>query len=416
LNPSQNHVPSLLSAILFILGGLFLFGIALFMGLTALASPFTGTEVQPQQTIFLAAFAFVAVVLFAAAFFALQKYLQKPAADHQVSLSLSMPRLTLLGAIAGVSILIGYLVSEMRIVNWVLLPILTIPAVALPLAVLLALGIQRLPLASRWQTWTVFGLSMSLGPILLFAFEILLAIVIFVGVVTYMVTRPELVVELQQVAEQMLVLGPQSEEAIELLAPFITSPGVMAVVLIYIALLVPAVEEIFKPIGVWLFARKLDSASQGFALGALSGAGYALIETIGVSGQQAADWAEILFSRIGTGLLHITTSALVGAAIVLALRERRYMRLLGTYLFAVLLHGLWNALAMFFTFSTIADMTGQAGQLSALQPFMIAAMASLAVVLFGILILHNRKWRKTVLPPPAPSSVVDERRDAGEIV
>jgi RsiW-degrading membrane proteinase PrsW (M82 family) len=214
----------------------------------------------------------------------------------------------------------------------------------------------------------------------------------------------------------MLVLGPQSEEAIELLAPFITSPGVMAVVLIYIALLVPAVEEIFKPIGVWLFARKLDSASQGFALGALSGAGYALIETIGVSGQQASDWAEILFSRIGTGLLHITTSALVGAAIVLALRERRYMRLLGSYLFAVLLHGLWNALAMFFTFSTIADMTGQAGQLSALQPFMIAAMAALAVVLFGILILHNRKWRKTVLPPPAPSAVVDEHRDAGEIV
>ena len=107
-------------------------------------------------------------------------------------------------------------------------------------------------------------------------------------------------------------------------------PGVIVTVLLYISVLVPAIEEIFKPIGVWLFARRLQSAAQGFALGALSGAGYALIETIGVSGQQTGEWASLLFSRIGTGLLHITTSALVGAAIVLLIAFGTFVGLGGS--------------------------------------------------------------------------------------
>jgi RsiW-degrading membrane proteinase PrsW (M82 family) len=168
--------------------------------------------------------------------------------------------------------------------------------------------------------------------------------------------------------------------------------------LVYIAILVPALEEIFKPLGVWLLAGKLESPAQGFTLGALSGAGYALIETIGVS-SQTVEWASLLFSRIGTGLLHITTSALMGAAIVLAWRERRYLRLIGTYFLALILHGLWNTFAMLFTFSSLAEPLGQQGNLSTLQPMMIIAMSILAIGLFAILVLSNRKMRNAVQFP-----------------
>jgi hypothetical protein len=271
---------------------------------------------------------------------------------------------------------------------------------------LLALGTRRLPFGTRWQTWTVLGLGMTLGPFLLFVLEIIIAIVIFVGIVAYIMMQPELVSELQGLSEQIMILGPQSEEAIELLSPFLTNPAVMAIALLYIAVLVPAIEEIFKPIGVWLFAGKLESTAQGFTLGALSGAGYALIETIGVSGQQTTEWATLLFTRIGTGLLHITTSAIMGAAIVLDWRERRYLRLLGSYFLAVSLHGLWNALAMVFTFSTLATFLEQPGRWSELQPAMIVAISGLVVVLLAILLLSNGRWRRTVLPSPvevAPS-------------
>ena len=192
-----------------------------------------------------------------------------------------------------------------------------------------------------------------------------------------------------------MLLGPESEAARDLLSPFLTKPAVIIIVLAYTAILVPALEEIFKPLGVWLLAGKLESPAQGFTLGALSGAGYALIETIGVS-SQTSEWASLLFSRIGTGLLHITTSALMGAAIVLAWRERRYLRLVGTYFLAVTLHGLWNTFAMLFTFSGLAELLGQPGLLSTLQPIIVITMSILAMGLFAILVLSNRKMRNIV--------------------
>jgi hypothetical protein len=178
----------------------------------------------------------------------------------------------------------------------------------------------------------------------------------------------------------------------------------MVTALLYIAVIVPAVEELLKPLGVWLLAGRLDSPAQGFTLGALSGAAYGLIETIGVSGQ-AEEWASLLFSRIGTGLLHITTSALVGAAIATAWRERRYLHLLGTYFLAVLLHGLWNTSAVLFTFSTVAELSNQPGRLSTLQPVWIVAMSVLAVILFVILLLSNRRMQRMAPPPNTESPV-----------
>jgi len=382
-------------------------GIALFMGVTALVSLFTGTEVRAEQTVPLVAFGFEAMVLLAAAFFSLQKFLHRPSVDEKALVSISGWQIILLVIVAAVSLLIGYQIGEMRNLIWVILPILTIPAIVFPLGVLLALGTHKLPFGTRWQTWSVLGLAMTLAPLILFALEIFIGLIIFSAVVAYVIVQPELAQELQRLSQELMILGPESEAALELLGPLLTRPGVMATALIYIAVLVPAIEEIFKPLGVWLFAGKLSPA-QGLTLGALSGAGYGLIETVGVS-TQTSEWASLLFSRIGTGLLHITTSALMGAAIVLAWRERRYLRLLGTYLLAVLLHGLWNSLAIIFTFSTIAQLFEQPGVLGTIQSPLIIALVLLAVLLFAILMISNLRMRKTVSPaaPIAPGDNIE---------
>jgi RsiW-degrading membrane proteinase PrsW (M82 family) len=329
LPEKQTHFASLFASILFALSGLFLLGIGLLMGLAALMVLFTGQPVQAPQTIYFVALSFEAVLLFAAAFFALQKNLHKPSADRPSFLSLSHMQIVVGLLVAAGVILIGRLIGAIEPVNWLLLPILTIPAVVLPLGMLTALGTQKLPLGRRWQTWSVLGLSMTLIPLFLLVLEAVLGLIMFIVAAAFLMLQPERA-ELEAVLRQIMILGPQSEAALDLLSPFLTRPDVIIMALIYIAVLVPAIEELFKPLGVWLLARKLDSAAQGFTLGALSGAGYALIETIGVTGQQG-DWASLLFTRIGTGLLHITTSALMGAAIVLAWRERGYVRLLGTY-------------------------------------------------------------------------------------
>jgi hypothetical protein len=398
----SNHYPSLFSSILFSLGALLLLGIALFMGMTVLVSLFTEAEVSADQTVPLVAFGFEASVLLAAAFFSLQKFLQKSSADENASVNVSTWQIILLIFVAGLSLLIGYQLGEMTSLLWIILPILTVPAIVFPIVVLLIFGTQKLPFGTRWQTWSVLGLSMTLAPLILFTLEIFMGFIIFAFVVGYLVTQPELVQELQRLSQEIMILGPESEATLELLGPLLTRPGVMAVTLIYIAVLVPAIEEIFKPIGVWLFARQLTPA-QGLTLGALSGAGYALIETIGVSAQ-TSEWASLLFSRIGTGLLHITTSALMGAAIVFAVREKRYLRLIGTYLLAVFLHGLWNSLAIFFTFSTLAEFFEQPGTLGTIQAESIIAMVILVIVLFSILVIANLKMRKTVSTSPAGST------------
>ena len=395
MRTSQTHLPSLLGLILFVLSGLFMLALALFMGSTAFFSFVSGQRVEVQQTILFLAFGFEAALLFTAAFVSWQKTSEKPSADRAASLPIPFAGIGLLSLVAALAILIGNAIGATEAINWLLLPVLTIPAVVLPLLVILALGTRNLPFGTRWQTWSALGLGMTLTPIILFILEAVVAVVVFVGVIAYVVSKPELALEMQRLSQQILILGPQSEEGLRLLAPLMTRPGVMVTALLYIAFLVPAIEELFKPLGVWLLARRLDSPAQGFSLGALSGAAYGLIETIGVSGQ-GAEWASLLFSRIGTGLLHITTSALMGAAIVLAWRERRWLRLTGTYLLAILLHGLWNTFAVLFTFSTLSEFLAQPGLLSMRQPVLIAIMSMLAFGLFVIRLLTNRRMRRTI--------------------
>jgi hypothetical protein len=349
------------------------------------------------------AFGFEAILLFAAAFFSFQKTLEQPLADRASRLTIPHWGLIAGVLIAALALLTGHQVASNPSLNWLLLPVLTVLAVALPLIILLAAGTQGLPLGSRWQSWSVLGLGMTLTPFVLFLLEAVAAVFVFVGIIAYVVARPELAAELQALSEQLILLGPQSEEALELLSPLLTRPGVIVTAVIYMAVLVPAVEELVKPLGVWLLAGRLDSAAQGFTLGALSGAGYGLIETISVSGQ-AVEWASLLFSRIGTGLLHITTTAVMGAAIVLAWRERRYARLIGTYFLVVLLHGLWNTVAVLFTFSNLAELLEQPERWSTGQPALIAVMGALATGLFVILIVSNHKMRNTI-PQPANVSV-----------
>jgi hypothetical protein len=411
LKTSQTHLPSLLSSLLFSLGAVLVFSTGLLMGLTALISLAQGKDVQIQQTILFVAFGFEAILLVLAAFFSFQKTLEKPSADRETSFTLTSWQMILVVIVASLSILVGSWLSGLKTVNWLVLPILTIPAVVLPLGALLALGTRNLPLATRWQSWSILGLGMTLIPFVLLILEIGIAIIIFFGVIAYIMAQPELAYRLQGLSQQILVLGPQSEAALDLLSPLLTKPGVIVTALIYTALFVPAVEELFKPLGVWLLARKLDSPAQGFALGALSGASYALIETIGVSGQ-GGEWATLLFTRIGTGLLHITTSALMGAAIVFALRQRHYLRLFGTYILAITLHGLWNTFAILYSFSSLAKLLGHTDRLSTIQPITIIAMSVLSVGLLVILLFVNRQMRKTLTPPfiepVIPSSDTDQ--------
>ncbi len=117
------------------------------------------------------------------------------------------------------------------------------------------------------------------------------------------------------------------------------------------------IEEALKPIGVWLlFGRRLTPAA-GFAAGALSGAGYALIESLALTSSGEA-WSSLVLARTGTSAVHILTAGLTGWALVLAWQKRRFLPLLLAYLCAVMIHGLWNGLTLMYSFNLLINYDG----------------------------------------------------------
>ncbi len=407
-NP-QNHLPSLLGSLLFITAALLFLATSLLMGITSLSTFFTNRSIEAQGTIIMAVTGMEGLILLAATFISIQKFLHKESAEKDSSFSITGLQIVICLIVTGAVIFIGEQISENAQVNWFILPVLTIPVVILPIIVTLGLGVRKLPLGPRWQSWNVVGLGMTLAPFVLVFLEVFAMMFILIFVIAFVVSQPELIAEMQQLSRQLYLLDPQSQAARDLLMPLVTKPGVLAVALGYFSLIVPLLEELFKPLGVWIFSRQLTGPAQGFALGALSGAAYALIETLGVSAQ-TTDWATLLFTRIGTDLLHITTSALMGAAIVGAVQGRKYLQLLGTYILSISLHGLWNALAILFTFSILGDSLQASGPLAGLRVPLNIGMGILAVVFLVVLVVSNRRMRAT-LPQPVELSVDENKNE-----
>ncbi len=396
MKTSQTHYTSFISFLLFAITALLLFTVGFVLVISMLFVYLNEGGMDAQSTIYTATMFFMGLLLGAVSVVSLLRFLNKPAADAMVSTSFQGWKIVAGVFGAGLALLIGHLVWDNSSINWLVLPLLTIPAVTLPIWTITGLGARNLSLGSRWRMWSALGISLTATPFVLFMLEIMIVVFIFIFIIVYAALNPDMAAEFERFSTQFAYLDMQSEEALRQIVPYLMKPVVIIPVVVFIAMIIPFIEELLKPLAVWLLAGKLDSEAQGFAFGALCGAGFALWETFNVSGQMN-EWGILLFTRVGTGLLHITTSALMGGAIYLAVRERRYMRLLGTYLLAVLLHGLWNACAITTSFSAVALTYTQ---LDGYEPIQWASGIGLIVLAIGLLILlvaSNRKLQKTIL-------------------
>lgn len=402
----KTHWTSLLILLCLLLGaGLFLisaFGLALgsIVSLAANGNDPAGAMIAA------AAAGFEGILLAAAAWFVFQKTRGIKEAEIPTRHPFSGWHIWIALALAGVGLSIGAAVSFASIawLSWLLLPAFTILVIVPPIWILSGLGAQGLDLGPRWRAWGIFGLGMTIGPLIMITVEITIGLIFVFITALFLVTQPSLVNELLRLAP---TFDPQAnpERLLELFAPYVLKPGVIAAILGYMALLVPMIEEIFKPLGVWLFARKIESPAQGLALGILSGAAYAIIESLGVSGRGGTDWAIVVGVRAGTSLLHITTTGLMGWAIVSAWKEKRVLRLIATYIVVVLIHGIWNASAVGVAFAAIANSFDQSDWLMPVSLAAVCGLLVLAAGLVALLITSNRRMRAlaTTVAPEAMS-------------
>jgi hypothetical protein len=214
--------------------------------------------------------------------------------------------------------------------------------------------------------------------------------------------QPELIDQLSSLAQSVQQGTVSQDELIRALLPWLARPAVIMAIIAFAAIIVPLIEETIKPIGVWLLAGFHLSPAAGFAAGALSGAGYAFFESLALAGS-GTDWAVSALTRIPTAVIHILNTSLMGWALVLAWREKRYFNLALIYLIVVAIHGMWNGLAIV---SAVQALLAQQGLQSPLTPLAWLGpvapilLGGITIFMFALILWMNRRLRQSTASPP----------------
>ncbi len=397
MQTNKIHWASLLILILLGLSASFALVAAFGVGVNSLIVLFTKEGDPAGLMINALTFGFQVLVLLLCCWFVLQKTMGREHAETRLKLKLEGWQVAAVIGLAVISVGIGVAVvsTEVMWLAWFILPALTIIVIVPPIWLLFGIGSQQIELGPRWRVFGIFGLGMTLGPLTIIVVEVLLlAVAIILAAIYIAVWQPDIV---QQLARLGMTLQNETDEEtiLNLLGPYISNPSVIVAALGFVAVLVPLIEELFKPLAVWLFARRIESPAQGFTMGLLSGAAFALVESLNASGAGTETWPVIVTVRAGTSLLHIMASGLVGWGIVSAFRERRILRLFAAYFSAVLLHGIWNACAVGAGFSLVGEIIGKPEWLFNVLPAMTGGMFVLIVGMFSLLVASNKKIRKS---------------------
>ncbi|HMV28815.1 MAG TPA: PrsW family glutamic-type intramembrane protease [Anaerolineales bacterium] len=374
----------------------FLLLIVLSLGVASLVDLFSSSAEAASEMIGAVAFGFISILLLISGWFILQKTRGLEQADQNFKFPFAPWMWLVLPALVIFSILFGGLITfaEIPWLNWLLLPFLTVLVIVPPIWLLFGIASNGLNLGPLWRFFSILGLGMTAGPIIMIVLEMVLLLTLIIAGVAYIaITRPEMVSEIESLAN-MLNQGLSEDAMLNLLSPYLTNPTLLAIGIGYIALLVPLIEELFKPLAVWLFARQLESPAQGFALGVLSGAAFALVESLNASADGTTSWAVIVAARTGTSVLHMLTTGLVGWGIAMAFKEKRYGRLFGAYLSAVLIHGIWNAAAAGTGISALGESVGKPEWLFNYAPALVCGLLVLGMGTTSLLVASNRKLRK----------------------
>ncbi len=294
-------------------------------------------------------------------------------------------------------LVLGNLLASQTRIAWLVMPPLQILAIGLPIWWLFEVASRRLSVGSHKRGWGVvnFGLFLTTPTVILV--EMVILGFLFMLIILWIMTQPDLMNELERLAQQILATQPDPDKIIEYIRPYLQNPLVIFGIFAVIAGLVPLIEELLKPLALWALAGQRLTPAQGFVGGALSGGSFALLESLlSLSDPGQGQWVALAAGRAGTALLHITTTALVGWALALAWQKGSYLRLGATYLLAVGLHGVWNMLSIFSGLGIILEEIPQNMQIlnvfSQAAPF---ALVALVLLLFTLLWLVNLRLQRT---------------------
>ena len=344
-SPSRVDWRTLLLALFFLVSAVGLFGLAALMFVFAV-STLSGSD----QTMSLTLFVMAGGMFFGTLLLAPGVYLNARGFLGFADGELHLPALNeevmfvLLAALWVLALVLGQSVSS-NTLGLIVLPAINVMAVGLPVIFFLRVALRRLELPPARHGWSVFGVTLVIGPIAGILLEGIVLVIFMFGAGIYAGKSPELARQMTQLAE--LVKNSVSSDAIiTAAAPIIFSPGGLLILVGLFSVAVPAIEEAIKVSALWLFADKIKTPLQGFALGVLCGAAFALAENLGFSSTGAGDWLSTASLRASSALPHMLNTGILGWAAVSAWQKHTYGRLGVAYAAVMLIHGTWNAISL----------------------------------------------------------------------
>lgn len=316
---------------------------------------------------------------------------------------------------AGAAVGAGLLVDK-PIVKWIT-PLLYLLAIGIPVYFFARLATGGLHLGSEERLWGVLAAGIELGITPAIVLELVLAFVALIGVGIYVGLNPDQLAAFEQLARE-LQNTTDLQQLTDLVTPLASSPLVLVGALLFFSIFSPIIEELAKSLAVWSVFDRLSSAAQGFAIGAISGAAFGMVESLLVSATPDTSWTTTLLVRGASTMMHIMAAGLTGWGIGQFRITRHAGRLIGLYLAAMALHGLWNAAVVLIAFGSLrtASASSRADAVGILLMFVGAAV--LFLLFLGIPVAMatlNWRFRKAMQAPVPARSPGSPLAPAGDV-
>lgn len=249
---------------------------------------------------------------------------------------------TLTALLLPIGLVLGFLAFEKAFLPWILGPTAHVLAALGPVAATVIMVLRRGPILSGRRRWGQFNTGLWVSPFLAFMIEMILLLPVIILLLTGQLGDINLLPIVDSLSTGEAFSDPALESAF---VDFLSQPIVIGLVLLYLVILVPMVEEVIKTIAIWPLLKRGLTKTEAFLGGALAGAGYALFEAFFLA-QPGENWGLTMIARAGATLIHMFTTGLTAIGLAKAAREHSFKKAIPYYLIAVAIHAIWNLCAL----------------------------------------------------------------------
>lgn len=401
----KNDWRSILQLIMSLLASLCLFGLAaLFFIFSALRETNQFSFVIDPSVFVTLGFIFLALALLIlpsgiSAFYRIKDRKWLVGSTHRARV-ISLFYLPALLAVLALGLLLEKLGSKFSY----LLSLLGVLAICLPVLCLVHFGALGLNGGSPQRKWGLLALGLTITPAVILVVELFALLLAGAGVTLWVSSKPDILDLITRLGMQLTMAEGDPDALFATIKPYLTQPLTIFSILAATSVIVPLIEEVFKTIGIWLFAKRSLTPAQGYVAGLYSGAGLALVEGLFTiaSINSGQSWLILVVGRIGSSLMHIFTGGLIGWGLASSWQQAKPIKYLTSFLASLLIHGLWNALAVAggllpFILTTGASPTYVQTALYTLPIWVLGLLIMAAYVSFTLMVRNESSLQEVVV-------------------